>query len=290
MLTGHLIKVALLACPLGLPLVTGAQLSMVKIADLPEHLHETSGLVLYDEKYLLTHNDGGNKSELFVLGLDGSLKETIDIEDVENEDWEDLTQDDEGHVFIGDFGNNLNRRENCKIYKLPKDLIGQDEVSAKKITFTYEDQNDFPPDEDELNFDCEAFFWKDDSLYLFTKCRTKPFTGITNVYVLPDEPGKHVARKIGSIQLCSTNWQFCSVTAADYHPRLKTLVLMTYSKIYLISDFPGHQFWKGKLVEYPITVLRQREAICFKSKNSWYVTDEFRRGFGGGNLYEVKLK
>jgi len=267
-----------------------AQLSMFKIAQLPEKIYETSGLVFYNEKYLLTHNDGGNKSELFVLDLKGNLIKTIEIEDAGNHDWEDLTKDDEGRVYIGDFGNNSNTREKCQIYILPKDFIEKDKVTPKKITFSYEDQTEFPPGEENLNFDCEAFFWKNDSLYLFTKCRTIPFTGISNVYVIPAKSGNYAAKKIGSIPLCSTDWRWCSITAADYSTKLNSAVLLTYSRLYLITGISGNGFWNAKIKSYQLPVIKQREAICFKAKNSFYLTDEYKRGLGGGNLYEVKLK
>ncbi len=267
-----------------------AQLSMVRLAELPEKMHETSGLVFYQDKYLLTHNDGGNKPEIFVLDLKGNLIKTISLSDTKNNDWEDLTQDDEGRIYVGDFGNNLNKREACQIYILPKDFLEKSNIEPKKISFTYEDQTKFPPDKQDLNFDCEAFFWKDDSLYLFSKCRTEPFSGITNVYVIPDKAGKHVARKIGSIQLCSSDWRFCSVTSAAYSEKYNMIALLTYSRLYLINAATGNQFWNGTLKSHQLNLVRQREAICFKGKNSWYITDEYRKGLGGGNLYEVKLK
>lgn len=267
-----------------------AQLSMVRLAELPEKMHETSGLVFYQDKYLLTHNDGGNKPEIFVLDLKGSLVKTISLSETKNNDWEDLTQDDEGRIYVGDFGNNLNKREACQIYILPKDFLEKSNIEPKKISFTYEDQTKFPPDKQDLNFDCEAFFWKDDSLYLFSKCRTEPFSGITNVYVIPDKAGKNVARKIGSIQLCSSDWRFCSVTSAAYSEKYNMIALLTYSRLYLINAATGNQFWNGTLKSHQLNLVRQREAICFKGKNSWYITDEYRKGLGGGNLYEVKLK
>jgi hypothetical protein len=281
--------VVLLLFAFAMPFVS-AQLSMVRIAELPEKMYETSGLVFYQDKYLLTHNDGGNKSEIFVLDLKGNLVKTISLSETKNNDWEDLTQDDEGRVYIGDFGNNLNKREACQIYILPKDFLEKSDIEPKKISFTYEDQKKFPPDKEDLNFDCEAFFWKDDSLYLFSKCRTEPFSGVTNIYVIPDKAGKHVARKIGSIQLCSSDWRFCSVTSAAYSEKYNTIAILTYSRLYLVNGFSGNEFWKGKLKSYQLNLVRQREAICFKGKNSWYMTDEYRKGLGGGNLYEVKLK
>lgn len=267
-----------------------AQLTCTKISNLPEKMYETSGLVLIDDKYLVTHNDGGNESELFIINLkDGSFS-TVEIEDAKNNDWEDITQDTEGNLFIGDFGNNLNKREHCTIYKINAGYHDKKRVESKKITFTYADQEKYPPEPGQLNFDCEAMIWKDDSLYLFSKCRTEPFTGLTNIYVLPDAPGKYTARKIGSIQLCSSDWRFCSVTAADYSVKQNTLILLTYSRIYIVSDFEANKFWEGKVKSYQLSFIKQREAICFKDKNTWYMTDEYRKGLGGGNLYEVKLK
>ncbi len=265
---------------------------MKKIANLPNKIYETSGLELFQNKYLISHNDGGNKSDIYVLNLKGELIKTIDIDEAKNVDWEDLTQDDKGRLYIGDFGNNLNRREKCNIYVIKPNFI-QDEnqrVNATKISFYYEDQKKFPPKKEKLNYDAEAFFWKDDSLYILTKCRTKPFTGVSNIYVIPAKKGKHKARLIGSFQFCKSNWQWCSVTSADYNPKTKTLAVLTYSKLYLISDFKGSQFWNGKMTAYNIPGIKQREAICYKGRNSWYLTDEYRKGIGGGNLYELSIK
>jgi hypothetical protein len=270
-----------------------AGLGVKKIASLPTKLYESSGLIYYKNKYLITHNDGGNKSEIYILNLKGELINTIAVDRAKNIDWEDLAMDKKGKLFIGDFGNNLNQREKCKIYILKKNFE-QDEnqkINAKQISFVYEDQDEFPPKKKtDLNYDCEAFFWMKDSLYILTKCRSKPFTGVTNIYVLPDKPGNYKARKLGSLQLCSFHWQWCSVTAADYHSPSGTLAVLVYSKLYMISDFPEARFWEGKMKSYNLPGIKQREAICFKTASSFYLTDEFRKGIGGGNLYELNLK
>lgn len=268
---------------------TFAQIKMKKLATLDLDMSETSGLVYYQNEFLITHNDGGNASEIYILNLKGVLDRVIEVENAKNEDWEDLTQDDEGRLFIGDFGNNDNRREKNQIYILPKKFIDQKKVEAKKITFSYEDQHDFPPKDKNLNFDCEGFFWKNDKLYLFTKCRTKPFSGETRVYELPAKAGNYKAKYIGSLFLCQSGWRFCSVTSVDYNPKTNSIAVLTYSKLYILSDFNGHNFWEGKVREYPLPLIKQREAVCFKSDNTLYMTDEVKRGLGGGNLYEIKL-
>lgn len=272
--------------------VIAQKVQVKKICDLEKKFYETSGLVLLHDKYLITHNDGGNKSEVYLLDTTGKLMLTIDVDEAKNEDWEDLALDDKGRLFIGDIGNNYNQRKKLHFYILRSgfELDKNQRVNADKITFTYEDQTAYPPEKNKMNFDAEAFIWKDDKLYIFTKCRTKPFTGISNVYVLPAKPGKYVAKKIGSFQYCSSAWQLCGVTAADYNPSTKELIVMTYSRLHVYANFPGHQFWKGKHTVYNLPGIKQREAICYRGKNSWYMTDEYKRGFGGGNLYKVTVK
>lgn len=267
-----------------------SQISLTRIQSLPQHLYESSGLILYQDTLLITHNDGGNPSELYALNLKGELVQTIRLSTIKNKDWEDLAQDNSGTIYIGDFGNNSNSRKSCQIYIVPPDLIHQKDITPQKISFTYEDQSQYPPDKAALNFDCEAFFWKDDSLYLFTKCRTSPFTGVSNIYVIPDKPGTYVAKKIASISLCSSDWRFCSVTAADYSEELNMVVLLTYSRIYLLTDFTGNHFHEAKIKSYQLSFIRQREGICFNGNSGWYMTDEYRAGLGGGNLYQLKIK
>ncbi|NOQ73300.1 MAG: hypothetical protein GQ574_14945 [Crocinitomix sp.] len=266
------------------------QAKLKKIADLPKAVFETSGLAYFKNKYLITHNDGGHKSEIFVMNLEGEVLRKINVKDTKNRDWEDLAQDDEGRLYIGDFGNNGNSREKCQIYILPSNFLDKKEVTPKKITFTYEDQKAFPPKKSELNYDCEAFFWKDDKLYLLTKCRTKPFTGESRVYEIPATPGKYKAKYIGSIFLCNSGWRFCSVTSVDYDAKSNTLAILTYSRLYVVSNIQGNDFWNGKIKSYSLPIVKQREAICFKNKTTLFVTDEQKRGLGGGNLYELKLK
>jgi len=267
-----------------------AQLDVLKIKSLSHSMNETSGLVFYQNKYLITHNDGGNKSELFVLDTLGNLIKKINLIDTRNKDWEDLTQDHKGNLYVGDFGNNFNKRKKSQIYIVKKGFIYKDKVKTEKITFWYEDQHNFPPEKENLNFDCEAFFYKDGFLYLLTKCRSKPFTGISKVYRVPAKKGKHKAKLVGQFQFCSTAWQFCSVTSADYDVKTNTLSVLTYGRLYIIYNVVHNNFWEADIKMFNIPRIKQREAVAFISPWRWYMTDEYRKGFGGGNLYKIVLK
>lgn len=266
------------------------QVRLKKIVNLPKKMHETSGLLYYKNKFLITHNDGGNKSEIYILNQKGESLKTIDIEDVKNTDWEDLAQDNKGNIYIGDFGNNDNNRKKLQILILKNGFMDKKKVEPKKITFWYEDQEKFPPKKAELNYDCEAFFEKDGYLYLLTKCRTKPFSGVSKMYVIPAKKGKHKAKLLGQFQFCSTSWKFCSVTAADYDYASNTLTVLTYGKLYVVSNIKNNEFWNGDIEMYNIPLIKQREAVAYLGKNKWYLTDEYKKGIGGGNLYKMYLK
>jgi len=72
----------------------------------------------------------------------GNIKRSINISNAKNIDWEDLTQDDFGHFFIGDFGNNNNKRNDLTIYKIENPIdIKTTETEAEVIRFKFNDQD-----------------------------------------------------------------------------------------------------------------------------------------------------
>ena len=104
------------------------------VAKLPLELPESSGLI-YSKKdgMLISNNDSGNKSELISFRPNGDLVNIQSFETLKNIDWEDLTQDDQGNVYIGDFGNNRQMRKDLKIYK-----IGQSEEGKEAVDIVVE--------------------------------------------------------------------------------------------------------------------------------------------------------
>jgi hypothetical protein len=283
------LKLILLVILFSAPLHSKVKVEITKITDLPKWLYESSGLVYYKNK-LISHNDGGNKSELYVLNEKGKHEHTISIQDVKNYDWEDLAMDSKGNLYIGDFGNNFNTRKNLQIHIVRKGFLDKSKVGVETIKFTYEDQNKFPPNKSNLYFDCEAFIVKNGKVFLFTKCRTKPFTGLSKIYMLPAKAGEFEAKLIGQFQFCDNGLLTCSVTSADYHEPSNTISVLAYGRLYLIRNWHFNAFWKGDIKSYKIPGIRQREAICFRNEKSWFMTDEYRKGLKGGNLYKLKLK
>jgi hypothetical protein len=259
------------------------------ISRLPNQIIESSGIAISGSNRIWSHEDSGNANEIYCFDSTGNLLRTIAIGNVENTDWEDMAVDSDENWFIGDFGNNNNTRTDLAIYKIPDpETVSGNYVSAEIIRFTFEDQNAFPPPSSNRNYDVEAMIWRNDSLYLFTKDRSNPFTGITKMYVLPDEPGTHIARLLDS-RFIGNSTESGRITSADINHHTGELVLLTNTKLISSTNYPGNRFFDGEVTEYIFTSTPgQNEAIAFVSSNKLYMTEE-GGGSTAGYLYEILL-
>lgn len=225
---------------------------------LPKELTEVSGLYRASADSLWWHNDGGHGAELFLSDGRGNLRWKGAVPGAVNRDWEDLTADDKGNIYIGDFGNNLNRRRDCAIY-----IYNPASGTLDSILYRYPDQQAFPPEPHDQNFDMEAFFWFQDSLHLFSKNRLHQGNYYTKHYTLPARPGAYEAALRDSLYLKKR-----VVTAAAVSPDGRSVALLAYwfkpflgfipitpADIFVLTDFTGTNFLKGK-------VRRRKGARC----------------------------
>lgn len=253
-------------------------------------LPEVSGIEKVPNSPLLWMiEDSGNAPVLYGYSVEErSVVHTIRITNANNKDWEDLASDPFGNLYVGDFGNNRNKRKQLTIYTV-KDIGGlsEKETEAIKTTFYFEDQTEFPPKKKDRNFDVEAFIFKNDHFYLFTRNRSKAFDGTSNVYKIPAKEGVFEAKRIASFRTCNKKSE-CEVTSADYDPETNTLVLLSYSHLWIFSDFKNDDFFGGTVRHMPLQYPSQKESVTFKNSNFLYIADELT-GLVGGNLYELDL-
>lgn len=271
-----------------------AQTQFPKKIKLPINLVEVSGLNITSPDNLWWHNDSGDRPRLILTDQEGSIKKEIELP-VKNRDWEDITSDRLGNIYIGDFGNNLNRRQDLCIY-----IYNPETETVDSILFTYPDQQAFPPDPAACNFDMEAFFWHHDSLHLFTKNRLSVGSYYTKHYILPATPGAYVAQLQDSIQLKKR-----VVTAAAISPDGQTVALLSYyfgkmlgfipksrTTIWLLNDFEGSNFLKGDLQKLKVRkcpVPTQFEALDFIDNQSVLIASE-RTPFYKQKAKRIELK
>ena len=246
--------------------------SLQEIAILPTQIIETSGLAFFDNQ-LWTHNDGGNEDKIYQIDTtDGSILNTVIIANSNNEDWEDLAEDDT-HLYIGDFGNNDGDRMDLKIYKVLKSQLASGIATAEIIEFSYSDQVDFTPSHNANNYDCEAFFFHNDSLHFFSKNWVDQQT---RHYVMPSLPGNYVAELRESMGVSGL------VTGADISDDgVVGLIVYNHQSglnfLWFCFDYQGTDFFSGnkrKISLGSILTNSQTEAITFREGGSGYVSSE----------------
>lgn len=228
-------------------------------------------------------NDSKNPPELFRFDpRAGKLLETRKLP-VTNRDWEDLTIDPQGNLYIGDIGNNRNARKDLRVYRY-NPATG----SLDSILYRYPDQRDFAPaNVSDWNFNCEAMVFFKDSLHLFSK---NSFKGnfYTKHYVIPAQPGNYVAELRDSICLknrvvtgaaLSRDGKVFSLTGYIIGKKLGFLPY-TKASVFYFTDFKGSDFLHGKQTRKRLPkflIARQYESITQWEDDCWLVANEGRK-------------
>jgi hypothetical protein len=254
---------------------------------LSEELKEISGIHYINDTLLVAHNDGGNGPFLyFIHPNSGKILKRVVVKGVKNTDWEDIALEGK-FLYIGDFGNNANKRKNLSIIRVSwKEALMKDTVNSEVMTFEYSDQIAFPPEKKALNFDAECMAFADGYLWIFTKNRTDPFDGVSYVYRVKFQENTHaILKKEYSVKIGSKGWMFDSVTGGDF--AYGYFYLTTYNRVlkYLFSE------GKFTLVkQYKYNEYNQKEAITVIKDDQIYVANEFQKVLGKQKLYRISLK
>lgn len=263
--------------------------TLTTLYSFPKKLKEVSGISYSAETNLLwILEDKGNANMIYGMNSKGEIEYKSTIENTINTDWEDLTKDKKGNLYIGDFGNNDNSRKDLSIYKIDKKSISSERiVPAYKISFAYPEQKDFPPKKKELFYDVEAFFEFKDNFYLFTKNRSKGFDGSAFLYKIPNIPGFHQAILMGEFNTCG-NYNQCVITGAAISPDETKVVLLTHDKIFLLENYTDDNFLNGKKTILELNHFSQKESVSFSDDDTLLIADERTKKIGG-NVYTVSI-
>lgn len=243
------------------------------LADIPKDLKEVSAAEITPKSDLIwVIEDAGNKNHVYGLDEKGHIEKNLKVMNSENKDWEDLTSDEDGNLYIGDFGNNSRKRSHFTIYKLSNPEKAETEIASEKI--------DFELPKEVKSKDFEAFFVYGNSFYIFSK-ETKKCV----LLKVPNTVGNHTAELVTEFNLSGKNNK---VTSADISKDGKTVVLLNHDKVWKLSHYSADNFFDGKIEALAFGHNSQKEGVCFKNNSTLYITDE-SNGAEGSNLYAFKL-
>tara|TARA_R110002049_G_scaffold242357_1_gene416169 strand:- start:15636 stop:16388 length:753 start_codon:yes stop_codon:yes gene_type:complete len=249
-----------------------AQAQLHTLAEIDEILPEASAVEMVDSILYWTIQDAGNENTLYALNSYGKIVKSIVIENAKNDDWEDLTSDNFGNIYIGDFGNNSEKRKQFTILKIKKINLSGQNTTSEKIIFTLPKKM--------KSKDFEAFFLFNENFYIFSKEKKDAI-----MIKVPNKTGKHEAVLIAEFELDGKDTE---ITSADISPDGSTVALLNHDKIWILKQFKGNNFFEGKIKDIDLDHDSQKEGIYFKNNNILIISDE-RDKDEGGFIYKLKI-
>lgn len=242
---------------------------LTELGRIGSEVKESSGLARGPEAgTYYTHGDDGSEPTLYLIRDNGTLVRPIPVPGVRQVDWESVTEDGNGVLYIGDCGNNNNDRRDLTIYRFdPR----QPQAAPRSIRFTYPDQKEFPPGKKERNFDCEATLYHNGSIYLFSRDRATNRT--CKIYRLQaDGPAKQTAQLLGRLELDGL------VTDAALSPDGRTLALLGREELFLCA-VQGDDFVHAQPRTVKLPGTGQTEGLAFRDNNQLIISSEQGRLF-----------
>lgn len=233
-------------------------------------ISEASGIVAsrQHKNVFWVHNDSGDGPRLFAVNSAGNRLAEVMIANALNEDWEDIALDDRQHLYIGDIGNNANNRRDLSVYIIPEPDTVKDTVVrvTGKLSFLYPDQDWTKTSP--RNFDAEALFYYDHTLWILTKHRSD---SNTKLYRFP-------SLDTSSVQTLEWVDRFAiegMVTGADVRPDGNMLAVLTYSNVWIfdLTHREGNQLLTTPVKQIPI-FLYQAEGICWQNGDLVIVNEQ----------------
>ena len=208
--------------------VTGACEAPTPWAELPAEVRETSGVAASSAHpgIFWTHNDSEGDSAVFALDSTGTVLGRVRVRGATNRDWEDIAvapcsaASGGACLFIGDIGDNRERRDGVVIFIVPEPDPSRDSVTdaAVRLDAAYP----------EGGRDAEGLYVNERGVHLVTKGRTRS----VELYRLrpPFTPGDE-PRTLERVQELAPPPTSVSaqVTAAAASPDGRTVVIRTYS-------------------------------------------------------------
>ncbi len=213
-----------------------------------------------------THNDSGNKPEVYLLDNKGQLVSTVHLEGVFNRDWEDIAEGigpvpHKQYVYVGDIGNNVQVDLRTRILRFPAPV----EAPARKFSVN--------PDVLHVAFadgprDAETLMVDPLSRYFYIVSKREKAVGIYKAPLDFKNGDRVVFQKVGTVPY---TW----ITAGDISQDGRHVVIKNKEQIYYWRRDPGESVeaaMSKPAIVLPYVPEKQGEGVTISVDNSGYVT------------------
>lgn len=236
---------------------------------------------------LWSHNDSGNPPHLFATDTTGAALGRWEVAGVPNRDWEDMALGPCPHgecIYIGDVGDNAERRRSVTLHRFPEPDPGRRDTvvtGVESVVVTYPDR---ARDVEALYVDGGGDTW------LISKGRTD---GIIRYRVLAAawSAGAVTAELVDTLPIPAGLAGRRLVTAAALAPDGQRLVVRTYRDLYLFDVQEDGRVVPGRGInQCAIVGLEpQGEAVDWWDAHTFILTSERTRA-GGGSIHLVRCR
>lgn len=236
---------------------------------------------------LWAHNDGDDAPRLYAIDGDGDVRGTLQLDGVDNTDWEDLASyahDGRRYLVVADTGDNGGIRKEIALIRVeePDALSGEARAPADRMRLRWPDG---PRDCEALAIDAD-----ENAAYLIAKKRVP-----AEVWRVPldfsDEDRVHVPQRVGAIAAIAQpssddlerNPVFgryrAQISGADIAPAGDAFAVLNYRAAHVYRRHDGES-WAQALARPPREIaypwLPQAEAIAFDASGDalWISTEK----------------
>lgn len=259
-----------------------------KAFELTDSLPEVSGMAT-DGAYVWFLNDSGNESLLFEYRGEEFLGAYPVA--ARNRDWEAMTIDREGNLYLCDIGNNRNDVPVRVIYKIEKRALDHSFKTLFPDTLSVYIPTQFPVSASHRDYDWESCVYHSGHLHTFSKNRREPFDGdivhfqLNHLYNHNDTAVARDTANWGTL-VRESFW----ITDATLSKDRRHLFLLTSNAVLAFLDFPEDRFFEGYRMTFPLGHLTQKEAITAWNDSTLLIADERHPLLGGGNVYTLYIQ
>ena len=244
-------------------------------------IREASGLVASarHSDTLWLHNDSGHPAHLHAIDTEGAHLGVVVLEGAGSVDWEDIAlgpapDDDDLHLYVGDIGDNLSRRDHITIYRLPEPPLPEDPATPLHFEDWVALEMTYPDGAQ----DAETLLVDPRTGEILVG--TKSFDGISRLYryPLPQRPEERVELEfVAELDFTPEGlniYGFPLLTAGDISPDGARILLRTYTGALLWPRGNASivDALAGRPCDVPLAPEPQGEAIAFGADGQGYWT------------------